>query len=446
MSTPTSVNGLQIKDNTITVADLDVNNINGLYPSLSQSRAQHAVFIGPIWSDGAPTFRLLDSSDLPAVTHATNADTSSLATGISPGTYSITSSWAVNASTAALATGLNNTTYNMTAAFANGLTGGSYNISASWASASISASYAKTSSYATNASTAALATGISPGTYSITSSWATTASYADNSSKTNIFATTLDSNFYLTFITSAFSAMQSLYADNNLKYNPSTTILSVPIIAATSVTASLKGTASWATNASTAALATGISPGTYSITSSWAVNASTAALATGISPGTYSITSSLAFGLTGIPIRITGSIVGNDSILSIYNSTGGGGGNTLNLKNAVGNSYALFDCINSGTGPIATFSGSGNVGIGITNPLNALHVYTTTVADGISLDGTTDPCIVLRSAGVVRGYAPVVVTAPGDFFANSLAGDMGFRSEGYRILFGIGGASPAFLL
>src|SRR5438270_7009097 len=42
-------------------------------------------------------------------------------------------------------------------------------------------------------------------------------------------------------------------------------------------------------------------------------------------------------------------------------------------------------------------SASGNVGIGTASPSNRLHVFTTTSADGLSIDGTTFPAIVLRS-------------------------------------------------
>jgi hypothetical protein len=84
----------------------------------------------------------------------------------------------------------------------------------------------------------------------------------------------------------------------------------------------------------------------------------------------------------------------------------------------------------------------GNVGIGTTSPSNKLSVYSTTSADGLSIDGTTYPSIILRISGTIKGYAPFVTTSSGGFFTDSLVGDMGFRSEANRVLFGVGsGAS-----
>ena len=85
---------------------------------------------------------------------------------------------------------------------------------------------------------------------------------------------------------------------------------------------------------------------------------------------------------------------------------------------------------------------SGNVGVGTASPSNRMHVFTTTSADGLSIDGTTFPAIVLRSNGTIKGYAPAIVTAAAGFFSNSAAGDFAFRSEANKILFGVGsGAS-----
>lgn len=83
-------------------------------------------------------------------------------------------------------------------------------------------------------------------------------------------------------------------------------------------------------------------------------------------------------------------------------------------------------------------SASGNVGIGTASPSNRMHVYTTTLADGLSIDGTNAPAIVLRSSGAIKGYAPAIVTTAGGFFSNSAVGDFAFRSEANKILFGVG--------
>jgi hypothetical protein len=85
---------------------------------------------------------------------------------------------------------------------------------------------------------------------------------------------------------------------------------------------------------------------------------------------------------------------------------------------------------------------TGNVGVGTASPSNRLHVYTTTNADGISVDGVTNPAIVLRNSGVIKGYAPVIATTVGSFFTDAAVNDLVFRSESNNILFGRGtGAS-----
>ena len=83
-------------------------------------------------------------------------------------------------------------------------------------------------------------------------------------------------------------------------------------------------------------------------------------------------------------------------------------------------------------------SAAGNVGVGTASPSNKLHIFTSTSSDGLSVDGTTFPAIVLRSNGTIMGYAPAIVTAGGGFFSNSSTGDFAFRSEANKILFGVG--------
>lgn len=80
-------------------------------------------------------------------------------------------------------------------------------------------------------------------------------------------------------------------------------------------------------------------------------------------------------------------------------------------------------------------------------PLNALYVYTTNSTDGISLDGTSAPSISLRIAGVIKGYAPAIVTSANSFFAGTVAGDLAFRSEANKIFLGTGlSASPQLVI
>ena len=86
-------------------------------------------------------------------------------------------------------------------------------------------------------------------------------------------------------------------------------------------------------------------------------------------------------------------------------------------------------------------SADGDVGVGTASPSNRLHIFTTVSSDGLSIDGTTFPALVLRSNGTIKGFAPAIVTAAGGFFTNSAAGDFAFRSEANKILFGVGSAN-----
>jgi hypothetical protein len=80
--------------------------------------------------------------------------------------------------------------------------------------------------------------------------------------------------------------------------------------------------------------------------------------------------------------------------------------------------------------------------VGTTNPAGGkLHVYTTTNADGIAVDGTTNPAINFRNAGTVAGYLGLATQSTA-FFAEALPNDLIIRSENNRILLGRGsGAS-----
>ena len=90
----------------------------------------------------------------------------------------------------------------------------------------------------------------------------------------------------------------------------------------------------------------------------------------------------------------------------------------------------------SDTAPIER-TGSVSVGTNAT-PLNQLYVYSASGADGLSIDGTNNPSIILRASTAVKGYGPSVVTMNGSFFTDSHVGDMTFRSEANNILFGRG--------
>lgn len=77
---------------------------------------------------------------------------------------------------------------------------------------------------------------------------------------------------------------------------------------------------------------------------------------------------------------------------------------------------------------------AGNVGVGTTNPTNALHVYSTVGAKGISLDGTTDPGIQFYTSGVNRGAIGMPTTA-GNWAGGSAIGDVVMRTSGGKLLF-----------
>jgi hypothetical protein len=102
------------------------------------------------------------------------------------------------------------------------------------------------------------------------------------------------------------------------------------------------------------------------------------------------------------------------------------------------NGVASFTSENTSAVANTLYLKAGKVGVGTTNPLNKLHIYSTTSADGLSIDGTTDPAIVLRTNGTIKGYAPAVITGAADYFTDSAVGDFAFRSETNNILFGRG--------
>jgi hypothetical protein len=116
------------------------------------------------------------------------------------------------------------------------------------------------------------------------------------------------------------------------------------------------------------------------------------------------------------------------------------GGNEANffVRDVTGGSRLPFRIRPGAPTSSIDINANGNVGIGIVSPSNRLHVFTTTSSDGLSIDGTTFPAIVLRISGTIKGYAPAIVTANGGFFSNSSTGDFAFRSETNKILFGVG--------
>lgn len=96
------------------------------------------------------------------------------------------------------------------------------------------------------------------------------------------------------------------------------------------------------------------------------------------------------------------------------------------IQNAAGTAITNVDTTNQ------------RLGIGITAPLNKCHLFTSTSADGFSIDGSLFPSIVMRVSGTIKGYAPFITTTSGGFFFDSQTDDMGFRSQAARVLFGVG--------
>src|ERR1700743_3040617 len=139
------------------------------------------------------------------------------------------------------------------------------------------------------------------------------------------------------------------------------------------------------------------------------------------------------------PFQISGSSAVNKAEMSITNTDAGG--NTWRIGDAIGATAGIFTIynVNNSVLPFVINGNTGNIGVGIAYPLNKLHVYSASSADGISIDGNTNPAMVLRSSGVIKGYAPGIVTTNGAFFSGSSVGDMIFRSESNKILFGING-------
>jgi hypothetical protein len=83
-------------------------------------------------------------------------------------------------------------------------------------------------------------------------------------------------------------------------------------------------------------------------------------------------------------------------------------------------------------------SNGGNLGLNTMAPGNRLHVYTTSTADGIAVDGTLAPAINLRNAGTPKAYIGLA-TGAGHFFNDAASGDITIRSESNNVLLGRGG-------
>ena len=107
-------------------------------------------------------------------------------------------------------------------------------------------------------------------------------------------------------------------------------------------------------------------------------------------------------------------------------------------------SYGLTSSGNVGIGTTTITGGAlsvmgGNVGIGTTAPGALLHISTTGSANNLKLDSTGSGVsgLSLATDGTIKGYWALARNA-GQYFTDASAGDMAFRSEANKILFGQG--------
>jgi hypothetical protein len=77
---------------------------------------------------------------------------------------------------------------------------------------------------------------------------------------------------------------------------------------------------------------------------------------------------------------------------------------------------------------------SGNIGVGTSSPPSKLTVSVTNNADGITVDGTTNPMFSLRTSGVAKGYLGAATTT-GGYAVGASPGDITLRSQGGKLFF-----------
>jgi hypothetical protein len=106
------------------------------------------------------------------------------------------------------------------------------------------------------------------------------------------------------------------------------------------------------------------------------------------------------------------------------------------------NNVGLWVTAARGTSNYAIIVDTGFVGIGTTAPPNTLSVLSTTNADGVSIDGTTNPAYTLRVSNTAKGYL-AAVTGSTAFFTNAVANDIAIRCESGRVLLGSVGGTAA---
>ncbi len=113
-----------------------------------------------------------------------------------------------------------------------------------------------------------------------------------------------------------------------------------------------------------------------------------------------------------------------------------------------GNTQVYIDCdiANGGNGNDIIFRGinstekmrmlsDGKFGIGTTAAANKLHVYSTGNADGIAIDGNTNPALQLKNAGTTKCYIGLA-TAENAYFTGAKVNDTIIRNDASNIQLG----------
>ena len=114
--------------------------------------------------------------------------------------------------------------------------------------------------------------------------------------------------------------------------------------------------------------------------------------------------------------------------------------------------YAAGRAFNFAKGPVGQWLQSGSnayynaglVGIGTSTPTNTLNLYSTTSTFGLTVDGSTNPAITMKSGGTLRGYIGVP-TSGGGYITGSAAGDMTLTATTGKILMSTNGVAGSHL-
>ena len=203
-----------------------------------------------------------------------------------------------------------------------------------------------------------------------TASWATN---ANNAAAVDIFSLSAPVDSYLLMSNVIATSGVGIGGNNNIRYNSSTNVFSVGNISATTITSSLFGTASWANSASNAVSSSYALSSSYSLSSLNTLTASLALSASGSLTGsllgtaswaTNTITSSRPIAVTGSTIYSTAPATSN---INTNNNIFLGGSSGLAATNA---SNAIF--LGNGTGYQAT-NAAQSIFLGISAGRTALN-------------------------------------------------------------------------